>query len=240
MPYFTGSIAAVPSANRQKYRDHLLATWPLLRGRGATRMVETWGVDVPRGKVNDLQGAVQAGEDETVVFAWVEWPDKATSDAAWAALPADPALRALPPMPFDGSRMIFGGFEPVFSDGSDREAGYFQGFALAVPRANRAAYAEMAREGWQGAMLPHGALGMVEAWGVDVPHGARTDFYRATLAEPEEVAVFSWIAWPDRATCDAAARAMMEAGGEMPEMPFDMQRMTWGGFSTLFDSARAG
>ena len=52
--------------------------------------------------------------------------------------------------------------------------------------------------------------------------------------------VFSWTAWPDRATCDAAARAMMEAGGEMPEMPFDMQRMTWGGFSTLFDSARAG
>lgn len=237
MTYFTGSIAAVPTANKEGYIDHVEAAWPLFRKYGATRMVETWGVDVPRGKVNDLWGAVNAREDEAVTFSWIEWPDKAAADAAWQKMQGDPAMMAME-MPFDGSRMIFGGFEPVFEGGTDRGASYFQGFALAVPEKNRAAYVRMAGEAWGEAFQPNGCLGIVEAWGVDVPHGKQTDFYRASKAEDGEVPLFSWVAWPDKATCDAAAKAMeagME-GQEYPEMPFDGTRMMWGGFEPVFDS----
>ncbi len=237
MTYFTGSIAAVPAANRQKYVDHVNAVWPLFRNHGATRMVETWGVDVPKGKVNDLYGAVNAKEGEVVVFAWLEWPDKATTDAAWQKMQGDPAMTGMD-MPFDGSRMIFGGFEPVFEGGTDQGAGCFQGFALAVPEKNKAAHVKMAGEAWEDAFQPNGCLGIVEAWGVDVPRGKQTDFYRASKAEDGEVPLFSWTAWPDKATCDAAAKAMeagME-GQEFPEMPFDGKRMMWGGFEPVFDS----
>lgn len=242
MTWFTGSITAVPTANRQKYIDHARVTWPVLQRHGATRMVETWGVDILRGEANDLYRAVNARDDESVVFSWIEWPDKATADACWQRMMNDPAAAALPDMPFDGSRMIFGGFEPVFEGGTDRGAGYFQGFTLAVPEQNRATYVKMAREAWEEMFRSRQCLGIVECWGVDVPHGNLTDFYRATSAVAGEVPMFSWTAWSDRATCDAAARSMeaeME-GQEFPEMPFDGARMMWGGFEPVFDSDRAG
>ncbi|MDO5706003.1 MAG: DUF1428 family protein, partial [Paracoccus sp. (in: a-proteobacteria)] len=86
---------------------------------------------------------------------------------------------------------------------------------------------------------PNGALGALEAWGEDVSRGKRTDMYRAVDAQDDEVVVFAWTAWPDRATCDKAAEKMMQdmGDGPMPEMPFDGKRMIWGGFATLFDSA---
>lgn len=241
MTYYTGSIAAVPTANRQKYIDHVKEAWALFRTYGATRMVETWGVDVPKGKVTDLYGAVKANDDETVVFSWIEWPDKAAADSAWQKMQTDPAMQKMPQMPFDGSRMIFGGFEPVFAAGTDKGAGYIQGFALAVPEKNKGAYVDMAKGAWESGFEPHGCLGMVEAWGVDVPHGKQTDFYRAAKAEPGETPLFSWVAWPDKATCDAAAKAMEASmeGQEYPEMPFDGMRMMWGGFEPVFDSAAA-
>src|SRR5690606_13844085 len=83
MVYYTGSISAVPSANRERYLAHSREAWPLMRKHGALRMVENWGVDVPRGKVNDLYGAVNAKDDEAVVFSWIEWADKAAADAAF-------------------------------------------------------------------------------------------------------------------------------------------------------------
>ena len=241
MTYYIGSIVAVPTANRKGYVDYARAGWQPFHAHGATRMVESWGVDVPRGKVNDLYSAVDARDGEAVVFSWIEWPDKAAADEAWQKMQADPAMKAMPAMPFDGGRMIFGGFEPVFVQGTDRGAGYFQGFALPVPETSKAPYVAMAETAWDTAFRPHGCLGIVEAWGVDVPHGKQTDFHRATRIEPGEVPVFSWTAWPDKATCDAAARAMeadME-GQEFPDMPFDGKRMMWGGFEPLFDSDAA-
>lgn len=241
MAYYTGSLAAVPSDKKQEYLEHLAAAWQLMRGYGAVRIVESWGVDVPRGKVNDLYGAVDARDDEAVVFAWLEWPDKQTADDAWQKMQTDPAMRQMPPPPFDGSRMIFGGFQPLLSQGSDRDAGYIQGFVLAVPGDAKSAYADMARQAWAEAFEPYGCLGTVEGWGTDVPHGKQTDFYRATKAEDGEVTVFAWTAWPDKETCDAAAKAMeadME-GKEFPQMPFDGMRMMWGGFQPIYDSARA-
>ena len=240
MTYYTGSIAAVPSANRDKYIRHSEAAWPLFQAHGATHMVETWGVDVPRGKVNDFHGAVDAKDDEAIVFSWIAWPDKATAIAAWTDLQDKQAMAQLPEMPFDGSRMMHGGFTSIFEQGRAAGAGYYQGFALAVPQRNRAAYVEMAGQGWE-MFQTHGALGMVEAWGEDVPHGKRTDFWRATRAEEGETPVFSWIAWPDRATCDAAA-AQMEAdmaNFDMSDMPFDGTRMMWAGFEPVYDSGAA-
>lgn len=238
MTYFTGAVAAVPTANKTDYARHVAATWPLFQSYGANRMVETWGEDVPKGKVTDFYGAVDAKPDEAITFSWIEWPDKMTADAAWAKMQNDPAMANLPKMPFDGTRMIFGGFAPVYSAGAFMGAGYYQGFILAVPAQNKTAYAKMADEGWK-MFSKGGATGMVEGWGEDVPHGKVTDFYRATKAKDGEVPVFSWTAWPDRATCDAAAKAMEADMGEMDmsEMPFDGMRMMWAGFAPLFDSA---
>ncbi|WP_299911977.1 DUF1428 domain-containing protein [uncultured Paracoccus sp.] len=240
MSYYFGTIAAVPTANKQQYIDHVKMAWGLFEKYGATRMIETWGADVPKGKVNDLQGAVAAKDDETVVFSWIEWPDKAAADAAWEKMQSDPEMAAMGNMPFDGSRMIYGGFQPVWEAGEPNGGAYVQGFALAAPEKNKDAYTKMAGEAWS-MFEGYGALGTIEGWGVDVPHGKKTDFYRATLAEEGEAPIFSWIAWPDRATCDAAAKSMeadME-GQEFPEMPFDGKRMMWGGFDTIFDSAKS-
>lgn len=237
MTYFSGFVAAVPTANKQKYLDHVKAVWPLLQRYGATRMTDAWGADVPKGKVTDYQGAVQAKDDETVVFSWIEWPDRATAEKGWETMRADPAMQDLPQMPFDGSRMIFGDFEPVFEAGQHSGAGYYQGFILAVPEANKQAYAKMAADAWE-MFKGYGCLGIAENWGVDVPHGKQTDFYRATKAEPGETPVFSWTAWPDRATCDAAGQKMQAEmeGMDMPEMPFDGMRMVWAGFAPISDT----
>ncbi|MCA0394443.1 MAG: DUF1428 domain-containing protein [Proteobacteria bacterium] len=117
MPYLDGFVIAVPNANRQKFIDHARGFDDLFLEHGATRVIEGWGDDVPDGKVTDFRRAVQATADEAVVFSWVEWPDKATRDAGVKKMMEDPRMDPSnpdnPPMPFDGKRMIFGGFEVV-------------------------------------------------------------------------------------------------------------------------------
>ena len=112
---------------------------------------------------------------------------------------------------------------------------YYSGFVLAVPADKRDDYADHATRAWP-AFKRHGALRLVECWGEDVPHGKRTDFYRATEATGDEVPVLSWIEWPDRATADAAWAAMMtEDHPDMADMPCDGARMFWGGFAPIVD-----
>lgn len=116
MSYVDGFVIAVPTANRQKFIDHARAADSLFIEYGALRVLECWGDDVPRGKLTDFFGAVQAKEDETVVFSWIEWPDKATRDAGMKKMMEsdDPRMdQQKNPMPFDGKRMIYGGFTPV-------------------------------------------------------------------------------------------------------------------------------
>jgi uncharacterized protein YbaA (DUF1428 family) len=113
MSYFDGFVAAVPLANKQAYLEHVESVMPIFRECGASRMVETWADDVPQGKLTDFHMAVKAKEDEAVVFSFVEWPDKATRDAGWAAMMADPRMKDMK-MPFDGKRMIYGGFAAIF------------------------------------------------------------------------------------------------------------------------------
>lgn len=238
MSYYSGFVTAVPTANKQAYIDHARRALPFFQKYGALRQVECWGEDVPDGKLTDFRRAVQAKDDETVVFGWIEWPDRATADTSWEKMQGDPDMAQMGDMPFDGARMIWGGFTPVFEKGRDEGAGYYQGFVLAVPEGKQQAYVDMAQIGWD-MFGKLGALYHVEAWGEDVPHGKVTDFYRATKAEDGEVIVFSWVGWPDRATCDAANKAMMEdpamedMGGM--EMPFDGKRMFWGGFAPVVD-----
>ncbi|TDK25051.1 DUF1428 domain-containing protein [Luteimonas aestuarii] len=118
MSYFDGFVIAVPTANKQQFIDHATQFNPVFIEFGALRVVENWGDDVPDGKVTDFRGAVKATADETVVFSFVEWPDKATRDAGMKKMMEDPRMDPSnpdnPPMPFDGKRMIFGGFDNVF------------------------------------------------------------------------------------------------------------------------------
>lgn len=114
MTYIDGFVIAVPTANKEAFREHANVGDPIFLELGATRVVECWGDDVPEGTVTDFHRAVQATEDETVVFSWIEWPDKATRDAAMPKLMEDPRMQPdVNPMPFDGKRMIFGGFTPL-------------------------------------------------------------------------------------------------------------------------------
>ncbi len=119
MSYIDGFVLAVETARRDEFIDHARRMDSLFLTFGATRIVECWGDDVPDGKLTDFARAVHAKEGETVAFSWIEWPHKATRDAAMTRMETDERFMA-EPMPFDGKRMIFGGFEPVVDLGGGR------------------------------------------------------------------------------------------------------------------------
>lgn len=122
MSYIDGFVIACPKANKQKFIDHANTADSMFMEMGAIRVIECWADDVPDGKLTDFRMAVKAEPDEDVIFSWIEWPDKKTRDKAYAKMTemmndpakADPRMDpAKNPMPFDGKRMIFGGFVPV-------------------------------------------------------------------------------------------------------------------------------
>ena len=122
MSYIDGFLIACPKANKDKFIAHAREGDSVFMDFGATRVVECWGDDIPEGHTTDFRMAVKAEEDEAVLFSWIEWPDKATRDAGMERMtemmndPAklDPRMDpAKNPMPFDGKRMIFGGFVPI-------------------------------------------------------------------------------------------------------------------------------
>ena len=108
--YVDGFLIPVAPDKKEAYFAMARAVAPVFLSNGATRLVEAWGDEVPAGQVTDFFRAVHATDGENVVFSWVEWPDKATRDAGMKQVAA-----ATPPaeMPFDGKRMIFGGFAPI-------------------------------------------------------------------------------------------------------------------------------
>lgn len=119
MSYIDGFVIAVPTASKQRFIDHARRGDSVFLEFGATRVLECWGDDVPEGKLTDFRRAVQATPEETVVFSWIEWPDKATRDAGMEKVMKDPRLSPENnPMPFDGKRLIFGGFVPVVELGA--------------------------------------------------------------------------------------------------------------------------
>jgi uncharacterized protein YbaA (DUF1428 family) len=238
MSYIEGFVAAVPAANKDAYRKHIAEAAPLFKEFGARRMVETWGDDVPEGKQTDFRRAVKATEDEVVVFSWLEYASKESRDAANQKIMSDPRMKMTgASMPFDGRRMIFGGFEPIVDDASRGRMGYADGYLLAVPDAKKQAYRELATLAAK-VFRDHGALRVVEAWGDDVPDGKTTDYRSAVKAEEGESVVYSWIEWPSKEARDEGMKKAMEdprMEHSKDNMPFDSRRMIFGGFVPLLD-----
>ena len=166
MTYYEGFIVPVPEGNKDAYRKSAADFAPIFREFGATRHVEAWDSDVPEGKVTDFRMAVNAEPGEKVVFSWFEYPDKATRDAANQKMRSDPRMQEAT-MPFDGKRMIMGGFEPIVEDGSER-GGYIDGFVLPVAEDKLEAYKAMAQKAAP-IFREYGALRDIETVASDVP-----------------------------------------------------------------------
>ncbi|MCE9522269.1 MAG: DUF1428 domain-containing protein [Alphaproteobacteria bacterium] len=112
MPYVDGFVIPVPRAKREAYRKVAEQAAPIFKEHGALKVVECWGDDIPPGKVTSFPLAVKCTDEETVVFSWIVWPSKAARDAGNAKAMADPRMQIGPDgMPFDGKRLIMGGFE---------------------------------------------------------------------------------------------------------------------------------
>jgi len=240
MTYFEGFIVPVPESNRAAYEKHATDFAPLVREVGVRRMVESWENDVPEGKVTDFRKAVDAKPDEKIVFSFFEYPDRQARDAANEKFMSDPRMADMGKnMPFDGKRMIMGGFEAIVEEGSPG-GGYTDGFVVPVPDGKREAYRELASK-MAKVFRANGATRVIEAFGDDVQHGKVTDFYRAVKAEDGENVVFSFIEWPDKPTRDEAWKAIMADESLKPtgEMPFNGQRMFWGGFEKIVDTAES-
>jgi len=236
MAYIEGFVAAVPRGNKEAYRKHAAGAYSMFKEFGATRQLETWGDDVPDGKVTDFKGAVKASPDEVVVFSLLEYPDKATRDKANEKMMNDPKMKDMGAnMPFDGKRMIYGGFQPINDSGKSARPGYVDGSILAVPKANKDAYREMADK--HAAILKeYGATRAVDSWGDDVPDGKVTDYKGAVKATPEETVVFSWVEWPSKEVRDSGwEKVMKDPRVKDMKMPFDGKRMIYGGFAPILD-----
>ena len=117
MDYIDGFVIAVPNANKQQYIALARKVAVIFKEYGALQLVECWGDDVPEGKLTSFPMAVKCQEDETVVFSWISWPSKAVRDAGMEKARQDPRMgNPDEPMPFDGKRMIFGGFQMIVNE----------------------------------------------------------------------------------------------------------------------------
>jgi uncharacterized protein YbaA (DUF1428 family) len=237
MAYIDGFVVAVPAANKEVYRALAARAAPLFKEFGALRHIEAWGDDVPRGKLNDFYSAVKAGDGEEVVFSWIEYPSRAVRDDANSRIMSDPRMENLGDMPFDGMRMIYGGFAPFLDTGSGEAGSYIDGQLLAVPDGGMEAY-EAFSERVASVIRDYGALRVVQAWAEDVPDGKVTDYRGAVMAKDGETVVYSWAEWPSRAVRDAAWQKIMQderMHSDDNRMPFDGQRAIYGGFTPILD-----
>ncbi|MFS4437671.1 DUF1428 domain-containing protein [Paracoccaceae bacterium GXU_MW_L88] len=117
MTYISGFLSPVPTANKDAYHDHAAKAAPYFKSLGALEVVEAWGADVPDGEHTSFPMATKLKEDETVVLGWMIWPDKATADAAFEKMMSDEEFHnSMGEMPFDGKRMMWGGFEQLLKE----------------------------------------------------------------------------------------------------------------------------
>lgn len=113
MPYVDGFVIPVKASNKDAYLKMARMAADIWKEHGALEIVECWGDDVPEGKVTSFPMAVKLEDDEVVVFSWVVWPDRASRDAGNEKVMADPRMQNNDDMPFDGKRLIFGGFDVI-------------------------------------------------------------------------------------------------------------------------------
>ena len=117
MEYIEGLVAAVPTKNKEKFIQHARDAAAVFKEHGAIQIVECWGDDVPAGEVTSFPMAVKCKADETVVFSWIVWPSREVRDEGMEAIMNDPRMSAEEnPMPFDGKRLIYGGFQMVLKE----------------------------------------------------------------------------------------------------------------------------
>ncbi len=237
MTYVQGFVVAVPAANKAAYTKLAADFAPVFKEFGATRIVEAWGDDVPDGKVTDFKGAVKAEAGEVVVFSWHEYASKESAEAAYGKMMSDPRMKDMGSnMPFDGKRMIVGGFSPIVDERASGKTGYVDGCLVPVPAGNKEAYREMATK-TAALFKEFGAVRVVEAWGTEVPDGKVTDFKGAVKATPDEKIVYSWIEWPSKDARDEGWKMMMaDTRMQDHKMPFDGKRMIYGGFAPILDA----
>ena len=236
MTYVDGFVLPVPDANKEAYRKMASDASKVFRKHGAIGFVENWGEDVPQGKTNCFNSAVMKKVGETVMFSWIVWPDRAARDAGNQAVMVDPDLGGPDMvMPFDGMRMIFGGFEHLLGDALAKP-GVINGTVMPVPSDKRAEYTAAAKKMAE-LFIECGATSVVDAWSDDVPEGKVNSFHTAVLKKPGEDIVFSWINWKDQAAHDAGWEKAM-ADPRMGEFSpatvgADMGRMIYGTFRPL-------
>lgn len=115
MSYVDGYVLAVPKKNKLAYIRLSEESAVVFKDHGAISVVENWADDVPDGKLTSLPLAVKCSEDEDVVFSWIVWPSKEARDTGNKAAMEDSRFKDWDPnkMPFDGKRMIFGGFTTI-------------------------------------------------------------------------------------------------------------------------------
>ncbi|MGY8526219.1 DUF1428 domain-containing protein [Paracidovorax citrulli] len=117
MAYVDGFVVAVPRNNREAYLELARTAATVFKAHGAQQVVECWGDDVPEGKLTSFPMAVQCKEDEAVVFSWIYWPSRDKRNEGMKAAMEDPRMKPnFDTMPFDGKRMIFGGFEVLMEE----------------------------------------------------------------------------------------------------------------------------
>ena len=113
MTYITGFLIPVKTADKERYLESARKSWPLFQKYGCLEQVETWGEDIPEGETTSFPRAVKREPGEAVVFSWLRWPDRATADKCFAEMMDDPDFDGMD-MPFDGKRMMWAGFDPIF------------------------------------------------------------------------------------------------------------------------------
>lgn len=112
MDYIDGFVVAVATDKREDYRKCAEESAVFFKEVGALSVVECWGDDVPEGKLTSFPMAVKLEPGEVVVFSWIRWPSKAARDEGMKKVMSDERMKKMP-MPFDGNRMIFGGFQVI-------------------------------------------------------------------------------------------------------------------------------
>lgn len=238
MNYVEGFVAAVPAAKKEAYIEHSAAAAALFKEFGASRVVEAWGDDVPDGEVTDFKRAVKAEPGEIIVFSWQEYPSKEAAEIAYQKMMSDPRMQEIgASMPFDGKRMIYGGFTTIVTRSTGEGMGYVDGSLVAVPAANKEAYRDLV-EKFNTVIMEHGATRVVDAWGDDVPDGKVTDYKGAVKAKNDEKVVYSWIEWPSKAARDAGWQKIVADPRMYPDLasePYDNKRRVYGGFDPILD-----
>lgn len=241
MTYVDGFVIAVPTERKQAFIDHARAVDGVFMELGALRVLECWGDDVPAGKRTDFQRAVQANDDEAVVFSWVEWPDKATRDKATARMPElmksdDRMNPEKNPVPFDGARMIYAGFSPIVTLNAPKKdkPGDFIWYELLTTDADaaQAFYSEML--GWS--VSPSGVEGM-DYRIIHVGPNPIGGMMTITSDMAAHGARPAWLGYVAVADADETVAGIRQRGGKVMMGPMDLPNV--GRIATVADPQHA-